>query len=70
MVSRKSINTSNSEIFYGGQKLHKYFSHLFNRGMSLLTCLYIGKLCNGEDKPFIVFTLYNFLEGFCFRFIF
>ena len=51
-----------SEIFYGGQKLHKYFSFLRVRGASLLTCSYIGELRNGrkfecDNKPFIVFIL-------------
>ena len=59
MASRKSISIY-SEIFYGGQKLHKYFSSLLIRGTSLLICLYIGELRNGrkfkcENKPFIVF---------------
>ena len=51
-----------SEIFYGGQKLNKYFSSLPVRCTSLLTCLYIGELRNGQkykcgDKTFIVFIL-------------
>ena len=50
------------EIFYGGQKLHKYCSSLRVRGKSLLSCSYIGKLRKGgkfkcEDEPFIVFIL-------------
>ena len=51
-----------SKIFYGGQKLHKYFSSLRVRGTSLLTCSYIGELRNGrkfkcENEPFFVFIL-------------
>ena len=51
-----------SEIFYGNQKLHKYFSSSLIRGTSLLTCSYIGELRDGrklkcENKPFIVFIL-------------
>ena len=62
-----------SEIFYGGQKLHKYFSSLSIRGTSLLTCLYIGDLRNGqkfkrEKKLFIVFIL--ILKRVSFRFFF
>ena len=34
------------EIFYGGQKLHKYFRSLLIRATSLLTCSYIGELQN------------------------
>ena len=50
------------EIFYAGQKLHKYFRSLLIRDMPLLTCWYIGELRNGrkfkyENKPFIVFML-------------
>ena len=50
------------EIFYGGQKLHKYFRSLLIKDTSLLTCWYIGELRNGrkfkcENKPFIVFIL-------------
>ena len=50
------------EIFYGGQKLHEYFSSLLTRGTPLLTCSYIGEVRNGrkikyENKPFIVFIL-------------
>ena len=62
---------SYSEIFYGGQKLHSYFSSLLIRGKSLLTCSYIGELRNGrkcENTPFIVFIL--ILRGFGFRFDF
>ena len=48
-----------SEIFYGGQKLLRYFSSLRVRGTSSLTCSYIDELRNGrifecENKPFIV----------------
>ena len=32
------------DIFYGGQKLHKYFSSLVIKDASLLTCSYIGEL--------------------------
>ena len=39
-----------SEIFYDGQKLHKYFSSLRVRGTSLLTCSYIGELRSGQKK--------------------
>ena len=51
-----------SEIFYGGQKLHKYFSLLLIGGMSLLTFSYIGELRNGrkfkcENEPLIVFII-------------
>ena len=51
-----------SKILYGGQKLHKYFSHLVIEDTSLLTSSYIGKLCNGrkfkrENKSFIVLIL-------------
>ena len=61
------------EIFYGGQKLHKYFSSLLIKGTSLLICLYIGELRNDrkfkcDNKPFIVFIL--ILRRFCFRFVF
>ena len=50
------------EMFYGGQKLHKYFRSLLIKDTSLLTCQYIGELPNGrkfkcENKPFIVFIL-------------
>ena len=51
------------EIFYGGQKLHKYFRTFVIKDItSLLTCSYIGKLRNGrkfkcENKRFIVFIL-------------
>ena len=50
------------EMFYGGQKLHKYFRSLLIKDTSLLTCLCIGELRNGrkfkcENKPFIVFIL-------------
>ena len=50
------------EIFYGGQKLYKYFRSLLIKDTSQLTCKYIGELQNGrkfkcEDKPFIVFFL-------------
>ena len=31
------------EIFYGGQKLHKYFRSLLIKDRSLLTCSYIGE---------------------------
>ena len=49
-----------SEIFYGGQKVHKYFSSLPIKDSSLLTCSYIGELRNDwkfkcDNKPFIVF---------------
>ena len=52
------------EIFYGGQKLHKYFSSLLIKDMSLLTCYYIGELLDGrkfkcENKPFISFYFYS-----------
>ena len=61
------------EIFYGGQKLHKYFRSFLTKDTSLLTCSYIGDLRNGrkfkcENKPFIAFIL--ILKGFCFRFDF
>ena len=51
-----------SEIFYDGQKLHKYFSYLLIRGTSLLTWSFIGELRNDwkfkcENKPLIVFIL-------------
>ena len=45
---QKEKKLSYSEIFYGGQKLHKYFSALLIRGTSLLTCSYIGELRNGQ----------------------
>ena len=50
------------EIFYGGQKLHKYFRSLLIKDTTLLTCKYIGELRNGrkfkcENKPFIVSIL-------------
>ena len=32
-----------SEIFYGGQKLQKYFSSFLIKDTSLLTCSYIGE---------------------------
>ena len=59
---QKEHKYSYSEIFYDDQKLHKYFSSLLAKGTSLLTCLYIGELRNGqkfkrENKPFIVFIL-------------
>ena len=39
MASRKSINKYfYFEIFYGGQKLHKYFRSLQIKDTSLLTC--------------------------------
>ena len=61
-----------SEIFYGGQKLHEYFSSLRVRGTSLLTCSHSGELRNGrkfkcENKSFIVFIL--ILGRVCFRFV-
>ena len=51
-----------SEIFYGSQKMHKYFCYLRVRGTSLLTCSYIDEVCNSrkfkcEHEPFIVLTL-------------
>ena len=60
---QKDLKYSYSEIFYGGQKLHKYFSSLQVRGTSLLTCSYIGELRNGrkfkrENKPFIISILF------------
>ena len=64
MASRKGIEPIYfySEIFYGGQKLHKYFSSLRVRGTSLLTCSYIGELRNGrkfkcKNELFIVLFL-------------
>ena len=59
---QKEQKYSYSEMFYGGQKLHKYLSYLWVRGTSLLTCSYIGELRNGrtfkcENKPFNVFIL-------------
>ena len=50
------------ETFYGGQKLHKYFSSLLIKDTSMLTCSYIGQLRNGrafycENERFIVFIL-------------
>ena len=50
------------EIFYSGQKMHKYLKYFQVKGMSLLTCSYIGELRNGrklkcENEPFIVFIL-------------
>ena len=36
------------EIFYGGQKLHKYFHSLLTKDTSLLTCQYIGELHNNS----------------------
>ena len=36
------------KIFYGGQKLHKYFSFSSIEDISLLTCLYISELRNGR----------------------
>ena len=63
MMSRKGIYIYiYSEIFYGGQKLHKCFCSLRFRGTSLLTFSYIGELRNGwkfkcENEPFIVFIL-------------
>ena len=50
------------EIFYGGQKMHKYFRSLLIKDTSLLTCRYIGELRNDrkfecENKLFIVFIL-------------
>ena len=50
------------EIFYGVQKLHKYFSSLLIKYTSLSTCLYIGELRNGRkfefgNKPFFIFIL-------------
>ena len=41
---QKGLKYLYSEIFYGGQKLHKYFCSLHIRGTSLLTCSYIGEL--------------------------
>ena len=40
MARRKSINIyiQYFEIFYGGQKLHKYFRSLLIKDTSLLTC--------------------------------
>ena len=72
MASRTSIYFY-SEIFYGGPKLHKYFSSFLIRGTSLLTYSYIGELRNGRkfkcgNKPFIVFIL--ILRRFRFRFVF
>ena len=51
-----------SEIFYGGQKLHKYLSSLLIKYTSLLTCSCIGELSNDrkfkcENKLFNVFIL-------------
>ena len=51
-----------SEIFYGGQKLHKYFSSSLIRDKSLLACSYIGEERNVrkftyKNKPSIVFVL-------------
>ena len=62
MASRKSTNTYNSEIFYGGQKLHKYFCSTRIRGTSLLTCSYIGEVRSGrkfecENEVFILLVL-------------
>ena len=50
------------EIFYDGQKLHKYFRYSRVRGTSLLTCSYIGEPRNGrkfkcENKLFNVFIM-------------
>ena len=64
-----------TNIFYGGQKLHvAYFSALLKKyTSSLLTCSYIGQLRSNsqkficENEPFILFGL---LEGFCFRLYF
>ena len=47
-----------SICFYGGQKLHNYFSYLLVKDASLLTRLYIGELRNGrkfkgKNKPFL-----------------
>ena len=62
MASRKSRYIYIPKHFYGGQKFHNYFSSLLIRGMSLLTCSYIGELRNDwklkcEKKPFVVFIL-------------
>ena len=58
---------SYSEIFCGGQKLHKCFSFILIEGKFLLTCSHIGELRNGrkfkcENRTFIVFIL--ILRGF------
>ena len=50
MASRKEQKYLYSKIFYGGQKLHKYFSSLRVRGTSLFTCWYIGELRNGQKE--------------------
>ena len=70
MENRKSMNIY---IFYGGQKLHKYFCSLLVRGTSLLTCSYIGELRNErklkcENEPFnvLILILRRVLSYICF----
>ena len=62
MASRKSINTCILKYLWRSELHNKYFSSLWVRGTSLLTCSYIGEVRNGrefkcENKPFIVFIL-------------
>ena len=60
MASRIKQKYLYPEMYYGGQKLHKYFSPLLVKYTSLLTCSYVGELRNGrkfkcDSEPFIVF---------------
>ena len=61
---QKEQNNLFSEIFYGGQKLPKYFSSLLIKGTSLLTCSYIGELRFDRkfrfgNKPFFIIFYFN-----------
>ena len=51
-----------SEMFYGGQKLHTYFSSLLFKMYVSVDLFYIGELRNGrkfkcKNKPFTIFIL-------------
>ena len=53
MVSRKSLYIFIFEIFYGGQKLHKYLRSLRTKD----TALRNGRKFKCKNKPFIVIIL-------------
>ena len=62
MVSRKSRNIYISKYFKAVRNYINILVLYLIRGTSLMSCSYIGELCNGEkfkceNKPFIVFIL-------------
>ena len=74
MASRKGLNIYIPKYFLAARNcVHTYFCFLGVRGTSLLTCSYIDELRHGRKiicEMNASSYIFNFLEGFCLRFVF